>query len=88
MTGLLQDDEMLVVHEEMPVIRKSPQLKLYLKKLQKQQWMMPWLHALDKCIEQLEEIVKMNKAKVAEMHEDLARFMAWVLRFRSAVLEQ
>ncbi|KAI6038464.1 hypothetical protein EDC04DRAFT_2603917 [Pisolithus marmoratus] len=102
-TGLLQDDKMLVVHEEMPVMKEESPIKTIPQETleaaavspspphnpsSSPARMMLWLHALDKHIKWLEEIVEMNKAKVAEMHEDLVRFTMWVSRFRSAVLEQ
>ncbi|KAI5983450.1 hypothetical protein EDC04DRAFT_2616175 [Pisolithus marmoratus] len=88
--GLLQDDKMLVMHKEMPVMKKESPIKTIPQETPEVAAvnpspprdpssslarMMPWLHALDEHIEQLEEIVEMNGIKVTEMHEDLARVM-------------
>ncbi|KAI5987961.1 hypothetical protein EDC04DRAFT_2614646 [Pisolithus marmoratus] len=102
-TGLLQDDKMLVMHEEMPVMKEESPIETVPQETPEAAVVSPspphdpssslarmtlWLHALDECIKWLEEIVEMNEAEIVEMHEDLVRFMAWVSRFRSAVLEQ
>ncbi|KAI6043427.1 hypothetical protein EDC04DRAFT_2890818 [Pisolithus marmoratus] len=59
--GLLQDEEMLVTTEEIPAAKEESPIKV-----------IPQEILGEVVIEWLEEIVKMNEVKVAEMHEDLA----------------
>ncbi|KAI6027162.1 hypothetical protein EDC04DRAFT_2605923 [Pisolithus marmoratus] len=86
-TGLLQDEEMLVTPEEAPVTKEESPIETIPQETPEGASpprnasslpvrMTLWLHALDEWIECLEEIIEMNKVEVAEMHKDLARFMA------------
>ncbi|KAI6024371.1 hypothetical protein EDC04DRAFT_2900117 [Pisolithus marmoratus] len=102
-TGLLQDKEMPVVPEEIPVAKEESPIEIVPQETPGRtspspspSWgpsssparTTPWLHTLDEQIERLEEIVETNEIEVAGMHEDLARVMARVLRFGNMVLEQ
>ncbi|KAI6038664.1 hypothetical protein EDC04DRAFT_2896192 [Pisolithus marmoratus] len=102
-TRLLQDEEMPVMPEEIPIVKEELPIKIVPQETPGRMSMspsplcgpssspartMPWLHALDKQIKWLEEIIEMNEIEVAGMHEDLARVMAWVSRFGNTVLEQ
>ncbi|KAI6046998.1 hypothetical protein EDC04DRAFT_2597758 [Pisolithus marmoratus] len=84
--GLLQDEEILVMPEGAPATKEESPIEVVPQEIPEgaspphDPSSLPirttsWLHALDKQIECLEEIVKMNKVEVTGMHEDLARVM-------------
>ncbi|KAI6014375.1 hypothetical protein EDC04DRAFT_2904138 [Pisolithus marmoratus] len=79
-TRLLQDEEMLVIPKEIPIEKEESPIKIVPQETLGRMSMspspshgpssspartMPWLHALDEWIEQLEEIVEMNEIEVA-----------------------